>query len=67
LKSPLAVIDCDCFQTFVVRENFFGKDTGKFFAKILLGVSYNIYSHIILEESVSESMNKADPHGSRCM
>jgi hypothetical protein len=33
------VIDCGCFQTFVERENFFGKDTGKFLAKILLGVS----------------------------
>jgi len=30
----VAVICCGCFQTFVVRENFFGKGTGKFLAKI---------------------------------
>jgi hypothetical protein len=39
LKNPVAVIDCDCFQTFVERENFFGKDTGKLLVKILPGVS----------------------------
>jgi len=50
LKNSLVVIDCGCFQTFVERENFFGKDTGKFLAKILakilLGVSNvcNVYN-----------------------
>ena len=39
MKNPVAVIDCDCFQTFVERENFFGKDTGKLLVKILPGVS----------------------------
>jgi hypothetical protein len=39
LKNPVAVIDCDCFQTFVEKENFFGKDTGKLFVKTLPGVS----------------------------
>ena len=39
LKNPLAVIYCDCFHTFVEGENFFGKDTGKFFAKILSELS----------------------------
>lgn len=34
LKNPVAVIYCDCFQTFVVRENFFEKDTDKFLDKI---------------------------------
>jgi hypothetical protein len=34
LKNPVAVIYCDCFQTFVVRENFFEKDTDKFLGKI---------------------------------
>jgi hypothetical protein len=37
LKNSLAVIDCDCFQTFVERENFVRKDAGKFLAKILSG------------------------------
>jgi hypothetical protein len=38
LKNPVAVIDCDCFQTFAEKENFFGKDTGKLFVKTLPGV-----------------------------
>jgi hypothetical protein len=39
LKNLVAVIDCDCFQTFVERENFFGKDTDRFLAKMLFRVS----------------------------
>jgi hypothetical protein len=39
LKNPLAVVYCNCFHTFVERENFVGKDAGKFSAEILLGVS----------------------------
>jgi len=31
-------------QTFVERENFFEKGTGKFFAKTLPKVSYNIHN-----------------------
>jgi len=38
LKDPLAVIYCDCFQTFVERQNLFGKDTDKLLAEILPGV-----------------------------
>gem|GEM_PF-6587851 len=37
MKNSLVVIYCDCFQTFVERENFVGKDAGKFLAKILPG------------------------------
>jgi pyruvate/2-oxoglutarate dehydrogenase complex dihydrolipoamide acyltransferase (E2) component len=35
----VAVIYCDCPQTFVERENFVGKEAAKLLAKILLGVS----------------------------
>jgi hypothetical protein len=34
LKNKVEVIYCDRFQTFVVRENFFEKDTGKLLVKI---------------------------------
>jgi len=39
LKKEVEVIYCDCFQTFVEKENFFGKDTDRFLAKILSGIS----------------------------
>jgi hypothetical protein len=35
LQNPLEVTYCDCFQTFVERKNFFGRDTDKLSAKIL--------------------------------
>lgn len=38
MKNPVAVIYCDCFQTFVEKENFFEKDACKFIVEILLGV-----------------------------
>jgi hypothetical protein len=52
LKNKVEAIYCDCFQTFVERENFFGKDTGKFLAKILLGVSNvcNVYTKKMKEK-----------------
>jgi len=39
LKNPVVVIDCDCFQTFVERENFFGKYADRLLVKILPEVS----------------------------
>ena len=39
MKNKVGVTYCDCSQAFVERENFFGKDTGKFFAKTLSKVS----------------------------
>jgi len=39
LKKNGIGIYCDCFQTFVERENFFEKDAGKLLAKMLLRVS----------------------------
>jgi len=65
LKNPLAVIDCDRFQTFAERENFFEKDAGKLLTKTLSVVSYNIHSNMILHNNVSENVNRADHHGSQ--
>jgi hypothetical protein len=57
LKNPVAVIHCDCFQTFVERENFFEKDTDRFLAKILFGVSYNtIYDSDKRTEKIMKMM-----------
>ncbi|PIV55808.1 MAG: hypothetical protein COS15_02960 [Caldiserica bacterium CG02_land_8_20_14_3_00_36_38] len=39
MKNKVEAIYCDCFQTFVVRENFFERDTDKFLAEILPRVS----------------------------
>jgi len=39
LKNKVGVTYCDCFQTFVARENFFEKDTDRLFAKISSRVS----------------------------
>ena len=46
MKNPLAVVYCDCCETFVERENFVGKDAGKFLAKMLPEVSNicNVYN-----------------------
>lgn len=66
MKDLVMVIDCDRFQTFAERENFFGKDANKFLAKMLSGASYNIHSNIILHNNVSEkNVNRADHHGSQ--
>ena len=65
MKNPLAVIYCDCFQTFVEKENFFGKDAGKLLTKTLSVVSYNIHSNMILLNNVSENVNRVDHHGSQ--
>jgi len=45
LKNKVEVIYCDCFQTFVERENSVGKDTNRFLTEILFGVSsvWNVY------------------------
>jgi hypothetical protein len=47
LKKQVLITYSNCSQTFVVRENFFGKDTGKFFAKTLSKVSYKLLTNII--------------------
>jgi len=62
LKNPVSVIYCNCFQAFVERENFFGKDTGKFLDKILLGVSNvcNAYTKMvfILLQTLNHNLSK---------
>jgi hypothetical protein len=46
LKNKVEAIYCGCFQTFVERESFFGKDVDKLLVKILPGVSNvcNVYT-----------------------
>ena len=53
MKNPVVVIDCDCFQTFVERENFFGKYADRLLVKILPEVSNVCNAYKILTGGIS--------------